>query len=219
MAAPASHLRGSQRQNAVMTIEVEAKFLITELSQLLANADALGFQFPANSILEQDEYFNHPARDFRQTDEALRIRRIGSELILTWKGPRLDALSKSRRELEVPFDVPADDIETKLQTLTEILLALGFTHSGSVRKLRRSAALTFEGRLFHCSLDDVIGLPLHAEIETLASEEQRHEALQSLLRLAKRLNLQQQERRSYLELVLTSNHDDSVQPPPDARSL
>lgn len=42
-----------------MTIEVEAKFLITELSQLLANADALGFQFPANSVLEQDEYFNH----------------------------------------------------------------------------------------------------------------------------------------------------------------
>ncbi|MFN9040839.1 MAG: class IV adenylate cyclase, partial [Planctomyces sp.] len=123
-----------------MTIEVEAKFLITELSQLLANADALGFQFPANSVLEQDEYFNHPARDFRQTDEALRIRRIGGELILTWKGPRLDALSKSRRELEVPFDVPADDIDTRLQTLTEILLALGFTHSGSVRKLRRSAA-------------------------------------------------------------------------------
>ncbi|MFN5909679.1 MAG: class IV adenylate cyclase, partial [Planctomyces sp.] len=106
-----------------MTIEVEAKFLITELSQLLANADALGFQFPANSVLEQDEYFNHPARDFRQTDEALRIRRIGGELILTWKGPRLDALSKSRRELEVPFDVPADDIDTRLQTLTEILLA------------------------------------------------------------------------------------------------
>lgn len=219
MATPASHLGCSQQQASVMTIEVEAKFPVSDLCQLLADATALGFQFPNNPVLEQDEYFNHPSRDFRETDEALRIRRLGCELILTWKGPRLDSLSKSRRELEAPFDVPADDIDTRLKALTEILLALGFTRSGSVRKLRRSATIAFEGRSFHCSLDDVSGLPLHAELETLASEEQRHEALQSLLRLAKRLNLQQQERRSYLELVLTSNRDDSAQLPPDEQSL
>lgn len=145
MATPASHLGCSQQQASGMTIEVEAKFPVLDLNQLLADATALGFQFPHNPVLEQDEYFNHPSRDFRETDEALRIRRLGCELILTWKGPRLDSLSKSRRELEAPFDVPADHIDTRLKALTEILLALGFTRSGSVRKLRRSATIAFEG--------------------------------------------------------------------------
>ncbi len=202
-----------------MNIEVEAKFPVDSLVQLQLQAEALGFQFPREAALEQDDYFNHPARDFRQTDEALRIRRCGSELVLTWKGPRLDSLSKTRQELEVPFPVAPEQIADKLQSLTAILLALGFTHSGCVRKLRRTASLVFEGRTFHCSLDDVSGLPLHAELETLCEDSQRTDALQSLLRLAERLNLRLQERRSYLELVLTSNHDDSVQPPPDARSL
>jgi adenylate cyclase class 2 len=201
-----------------MTIEVEAKFPVHRLAQLQLDAEKLGFRFPDDAALEQDDYFNHPSRDFRQTDEALRIRRCGSELVLTWKGPRLDNLSKTRHELEVPFPVAADQIADKLQSLTAILLALGFTHSGCVRKLRRSASLVFEGRTFHCSLDDVSGLPLHAELETLCEDCEKQDALQSLLRLAASLNLQQQERRSYLELVLTSNRDDSAPPQPDARS-
>lgn len=202
-----------------MTIEVEAKFPVNNPEQLLLDAAALGFHFPDEATLEQDDYFNHPARDFRQTDEALRIRRCGTELVLTWKGPRLDSLSKTRRELEVPFLVPSDQIVDRLQSLTAILLALGFTHSGCVRKLRRTASLVFEGRTFHASLDDVSGLPLHAELETLCEDCERSAALQSLLKLAERLNLRLQERRSYLELVLTSNRDDSAPPQPDARSL
>ena len=190
-----------------MTIEVEAKFPIPNPAMLIARAEELGIRFSETPVLEQDEYFNHPARDFRQTDKALRIRRTGDELILTWKGPRIDTVSKSRRELEAPFTVPQSDLESRLQDLTGILLALGFTQSGSVRKLRRSATLEFEGRLFHCSLDDVNGLPLHAELETLCEDSQQPDALQSLLRLARQLNLQQQERRSYLELVLTSVRD------------
>ena len=64
---------------------------------------------------QEDIYFNAPHRDFTQTDEALRIRRItskdGNEIILTYKGAKLDELSKTREEIEVNIE----DVEnTKL---------------------------------------------------------------------------------------------------------
>ena len=51
---------------------------------------------------EADHYLNAPDRDFARTDEALRLRRIGENTFLTYKGPRRDAASKTRTEVEVP---------------------------------------------------------------------------------------------------------------------
>ena len=53
--------------------------------------------------IEVDRYFNHPARDFAETDEALRIRRIGPVNRITYKGPRVDTVTKTRQELELPL--------------------------------------------------------------------------------------------------------------------
>ena len=44
-----------------------------------------------------------PCRDFAQTDEALRIRTVGDTSFVTYKGPKLDATTKTRRELELPL--------------------------------------------------------------------------------------------------------------------
>ncbi|MGV2341307.1 MAG UNVERIFIED_CONTAM: hypothetical protein LVR18_47445 [Planctomycetaceae bacterium] len=156
-----------------------------------------------NTSITPRETFGKPTR--------LSDRRLGCELDTHLQGPRLDSLSKSRRNLEAPFDAPADDSDTETQGTDRNSAGTGIhPQRAAFANCAAQATIAFEGRSFHCSLDDVSGLPLHAELETLASEEQRHEAWQSLLRLAKRLNLQQQERRSDLELVLTSNRDDSA---------
>ena len=54
-----------------------------------------------------DRYFNHPSRDFAVTDEALRLRSTAAGVAITWKGPRLDATAKTRREIELPLALAA----------------------------------------------------------------------------------------------------------------
>ena len=50
---------------------------------------------------DTDHYFNAPDRDFAQTDEAFRLRRIGTGELLTYKGPKRDADTKTRTEVEL----------------------------------------------------------------------------------------------------------------------
>ena len=54
-------------------------------------------------VVQVDQYFAHPARDFAQTDEALRLRRVGKQNFITYKGSKIDATTKTRREIELPL--------------------------------------------------------------------------------------------------------------------
>ena len=182
-------------------IEVEAKFAVDAPEQLIAAIQALNPCEPFDESEESDEYFNHPARDFRITDEALRIRRTGDSVQLTWKGPRLDAVTKSRRELELPISSEVAALALTANQLRDILLALGFTSAGLVRKTRKTTTVLFEDRRFTVSFDQVQGLRFYAELEILCDEPERASATASLLRLADTLGLHQSERRSYIELV------------------
>src|ERR1700732_1626722 len=83
-------------------LEVEMKFPVADLSSLerrLADSGAVEEQ----TLDEADCYFNAPDRDFARTDEALRLRRIGSANFVTYKGPKIDAQTKTRVEVEVPL--------------------------------------------------------------------------------------------------------------------
>jgi adenylate cyclase class 2 len=182
-------------------IEVEAKFAVDAPEQLFAAVQAINPCEPFEESEEIDEYFNHPARDFRITDEALRIRRTGDSVQLTWKGPRLDAVTKSRKELELPISYEAAALAFTADQLRDILLALGFTSAGIVRKKRKTTTVLFDDRHFTVSFDQVEGLAFYVELEILCEEAQRAGATASLLRLAEHLGLHQSERRSYIELV------------------
>ena len=85
-----------------MKLEVEQKFAVPDLGQLQTRLLELGAK-AGEPQLQVDQYFAHPARDFAQTDEALRIRRIGQSNFVTYKGPKIDATTKTRRELELPL--------------------------------------------------------------------------------------------------------------------
>ncbi len=82
--------------------EVELKFCIEDDADVTALLGPLGAT--AGAVLEQrDVYLAHPSRNFAVTDEAVRIRSIGDENRLTYKGPLVDMQTKTRQEVEVAF--------------------------------------------------------------------------------------------------------------------
>lgn len=182
-------------------LEIELKFPVARhdvVEKRLAEWAAT----PADPVVQIDRYFAHPARDFAQSDEAFRMRSVGHDNFVTYKGPVLDRQVKTRREIEVPI---APGAEAAAQ-FREILEALGFREVRAVEKRRTAWRFTNAGRDFELTLDDVAGLGLYVEIETLAESSQKEDAQDALLNIARELNLGKPERRSYLALLLERDH-------------
>lgn len=177
--------------------EVEQKFPVNGLDETLQRLVALGGDVDA-PIEQIDAYYRHPSRDFAKTDEALRIRRIGERNFVTYKGPKIDATTKTRREIELPLPTGADGAAQS----AELLTALGFTLVAEVHKRRRPVHLSWQGRTVEAALDDVAGVGTFVELETSADEAQLSDAKACLASLAAALELTATERRSYLELLL-----------------
>ena len=177
--------------------EVEQKFHLAGKNQVKDQLLALGaeFQKPIHQI---DHYFSHPCRDFAQTDEALRLRQVGTECVITYKGPKIDPHTKTRRELELPLPGGPRTIDQ----FTELLKALGFFPVAAVKKQRDPATLSWKDFTVECALDEVENAGSFVELEISADDDSLELARESLADLAGRLQLVQPERRSYLELVL-----------------
>src|SRR5689334_1127969 len=101
--------------------EVEQKFQVPDPTRIRHNLDDLGISWH-QEIDQRDRYFNHPSRDFGQTDEALRLRQSGERNYITYKGPKIDVATKTRRELEVPLVAGT----AVLDQFAEVLILLGF---------------------------------------------------------------------------------------------
>ncbi len=179
-----------------MKYEVEMKFPVNDTAALEARLAELGAAIAAAQA-EFDVYFAHPARDFARTDEALRVRRKGRANFLTYKGPKLDATTKTRHEIDLPL--PPE--EESAQAWISLLDALGFTVAGEVRKLRRKAHVPWQGRRVEVSLDDVERLGAFVELELVVEPADTEAAKSCIASLAERLQLEKSERRSYLELL------------------
>jgi adenylate cyclase class 2 len=184
------------------TFEVEIKFRVenaAELERKLQEFGGTGFGEP---VTELDSFFQHPSRDFAQTDECLRLRKRvlpdGTlEHSLTYKGPKIDSSTKTRQEIEIPV-AETEDWEN-------LLVALGFHPSASVQKFRRRQRLTRNHRTVEIVLDTLPALPesgrLFVELETMATEEEVEECRSLLLDIAQQLGLSHPIRESYLKLV------------------
>ena len=72
-----------------MKYEVEQKFQLADPAAIESRLQALGV-VAREPVEQHDTYFAHPARDFSKTDEALRLRRVGSERYITYKGPKIE---------------------------------------------------------------------------------------------------------------------------------
>lgn len=141
---------------------------------------------------QSDIYFAVPYRDFAKTDEALRIRSLDGKAVLTYKGPKLDSVSKTRKEFETPVDEAAT---------IEILHALSFSEAGVVRKKREVFSA---GEITVC-LDAVEELGEFLEVEIMAESENEFEASRAkLFKLLNQFGAGEEDsiRTSYLEMVL-----------------
>ncbi len=180
-----------------MHLEVEQKFRVASLAAVRRRVAELGGKF-AEPIDQVDTYFAHPSRDFAQTDEALRLRQVGDLTWITYKGPKLDRQTKTRRELELPL--PAEP--AAFQQFTELLTALGFRPVASVRKRREAAHMRWAGMEVEVALDTVADVGQFVELEISADATSLEMAKGCLTSLAKQAGLSGSERRSYLEMLL-----------------
>ncbi len=180
-------------------LEAELKASLGDLAaeELADRAAALGF-LPVEQVRERDIYFNGTERDFRRTDEALRLRSVRRlpdgpwESLITYKGPKLDRVSNARTEYETGVSDGG--------TAQKLLEALGYRPLAEVNKVRRTYRLD---QVTLC-LDQVQGLGGFLELELLVpGEEQREAAVERLLALLEELGIPrgQLSRRSYLELL------------------
>jgi adenylate cyclase class 2 len=173
-------------------MEYEVKIRVGSLDPVRERLLALGIP-SARGVMERDQYFNSPARDFGVTDEALRIRSAGEETTLTYKGPKLGLGGlKAREELIVPVGAGG--------TLGEILARLGFTRTAMVVKRRE----TYRVERTSVTLDEVEGLGSFVEIEAPAGLA-GPEAVSLIGRVREMLAIDGEETTlSYLELILAT---------------
>lgn len=141
---------------------------------------------------QEDIYFNAPHKNFKITDEALRIRKTPSKAFLTYKGPKIDEKSKTRQEIETEIPDP--------KNITKILESLGFKKAHKVIKKRE----IYQLNEFTITIDNVKGLGTYIEIEKDIKEDEDHEkTLNKILKIYKQLGIKKGfQRKSYLELLL-----------------
>ncbi|WP_435076647.1 class IV adenylate cyclase [Halococcus sp. AFM35] len=153
------------------------------------DADAIG------TVEQVDTYYDAPHRSFPETDEALRIRQEDGATRLTYKGPLVDADSKTRAEHET--GVESDE------AMANVLDALGFAPAATVEKTREK----FRCRGYTVALDAVSGLGEFVEVEGEADMETDIEHVRDGahdLLAALDCDPADQIRTSYLELLLES---------------
>jgi adenylate cyclase class 2 len=180
-------------------LEIEMKFPVTDFTTIRAALETSGAHADA-PIAESDHYFNAPDRDFARTDEALRVRRIGTSNRVTYKGPRQPGAAKTRTEIEVALaegDRAAEDF-------CRLLTHLGYRPVAVVRKERIVYHLKRDGFALEVCLDTVRDVGCFAEVEIMASPEDSEGARGVLQKVAADLGLKDSERRSYLEMLLAT---------------
>jgi adenylate cyclase class 2 len=184
--------------------EVELKFPVVDAADLERRLVGLAARF-REPVEQVDRYFAHPCRDFARTDEALRLRRVGDHVAVTWKGPRIDTATKTRRELELAVErITVAGAPATIDRWTDLLEALGFRRVREVAKRRRAARVPWQGAEVEAALDDVAGLGSFLELEIMAGQGEVPQARACLESLAAALGCAQSERRSYLELLLAA---------------
>lgn len=199
-------------------LEIELKFRLSQSQTVIDKLQAWEIQ-ASGRCRQRDQYFSHPCRDFRETDEALRIRYAEGREILTYKGPKLPGATKSREELEWPFDETIGDGIVAAEGLADepaatppiawLLLRLGFLPVAEVVKERQWFIVRFEGRDLTVSIDSVERLGIFVEVEAVCRHEPRAAVEQSIIALAAALDLGQPVKASYLGMILNSRERDS----------
>jgi adenylate cyclase, class 2 len=182
-------------------LEIEIKAKIASVEQMARKITGAGAKFDCD-LVHEDIYFDKPAKlgSFARTDEALRLRISQNEtegkeeVFLTYKGPKVDATTKTREEIDVGV---ADAGKVR-----RILAVVGFKEVIVIKKIRKH----YHHGDVSIMLDRVEGLPdPYMEVEIIADDastlDARREQLFTYLE-GVGIGRGASERKSYLELVL-----------------
>jgi len=172
--------------------EYELKLKIDDPEDVRKKLSYLGASFQG-AIIEIDHYYQHPCRDFSETDEALRVRDLGGIIELTYKGPREKAEIKAREE------VTARVVKEDLEKLKLILEKLGFTPLARVVKQRE--VYLYDPYLI--TIDNVEDLGTFMEIELRTRRVSREEAENMIRDFLETLGIMGEKvEKTYLEMIL-----------------
>jgi adenylate cyclase class 2 len=178
-------------------LEIEMKFRVNDFMAVEQTLNAWN-AVPQPAIEEADHYFNAPDRDFARTDEAFRLRSIGTENRITYKGPKQGGPTKTRTEIEIGLESSGEAAEK----FSRLVQHLGYRPTAVVKKRRTIYEFARAGFSLQACLDEVETLGRFVEIEIVAVPAQKDRAQEVLLAVVRDLGLPASEPRSYLEMVL-----------------
>src|SRR2546426_530678 len=131
-------------------LEIEMKFPVETFDAVKRHMEKWQAQ-EQSTIEETDHYFNAPDRDFAKTDEAFRLRSIGANNRITYKGPKQGGLAKTRTEIEIAIESGADAAEQ----FRRLVQHLGFRPTAVVKKRRTIFDFKRDGFAVQVCCDDV----------------------------------------------------------------
>lgn len=182
-------------------IEVEIKVKLEDMNTCISTFLDMGYVREAY-VEEKDTYYTSDYYDFKEQDEALRIRE-SKDLIsgkvtsyLTYKGKKLDEVSMSRNEMETLLE--------KAEVLRKVFEQIGLRAVTPVEKVRIELK---KGNVTAC-IDDVQGLGAFLELEILVKDESMREAaLKDIESILHSIGLRMEDtlRTSYLSMLEESN--------------
>lgn len=168
-------------------LEIEIKSYCKSHEEVESKLLKLGAK-ELETVFEEDTYFQHPSRDFKESGEAFRIRRIDQNYFITYKGPKVNTKSKTRYEAETGI---ADG-----KVARDVFERLGFVEAGRVTKDRK----TYSFSDIEICIDNVHGLGKFVELEKIGEDYEKDE--KDLFALAEKLDLNEFTSRSYLSLLM-----------------
>ena len=180
-------------------IEVEVKVSVKCIKDVEEKLQKSGF-IKAKCVKESDVYFDNSCNEIKNNDQALRIRSCKDlsddveTCFLTFKGPKMDNLSMTRKELEMQVECA--------EVGKEILVSLGYNQIYPVIKHRQY----YHKNSMTACLDRVEGLGDFLELEIIVNrEDEKPETLNRLMDLLKELGYGEEDiiRESYLSMIQT----------------
>ena len=113
-------------------IEIEVKLRLPDRPAMLERIDRLGFRVSAPRQFEANTLYDSPDHNLGNRQMLLRLRQLGGQAVITWKGPGDPGPYKSRPECETSLG--------SLETMHQILTQIGFAPTFRYEKYRTEFA-------------------------------------------------------------------------------
>ena len=180
-------------------IEVEIKLKIKDVNAVTNKLTAIGFVHK-KTVKEIDKYYDNANGDVKNSDSALRIRRVTdldtnkSICQINYKGKKMDTVSMSRQEYETEV--------IDAEAMNQILESLGYI---AVRPFVIKVRNEYSFNDTNACVDIVEGLGEYLELEVMVeTEEQKPDALKSIDTILNKLgyNIEETTNVSYLSQLI-----------------